>query len=96
MTVPGEFGWSDVGSWDMMGVLHRPDENGVVAVGDTTVLDCKDSVLYSSGRKIAVIGVENLVVVETDDVVMVCPKDRAQDVKAIVEQIKADGKKELL
>ena len=96
LTVPGDFGWSDVGSWDMMGVLHRPDENGVVAVGDTTVLDCKDSVLYSSGRKIAVIGVENLVVVETDDVVMVCPKDRAQDVKAIVEQIKADGKKELL
>jgi mannose-1-phosphate guanylyltransferase len=96
LTVPGEFGWNDVGSWDMLGVLHEADGDGNVTVGDCVLAESCGNILYSSGRTIAVVGVKDLVVAETADAVLVCPKERAQDVKKIVEKLKAEGKKELL
>ena len=96
LVVPGEFGWNDVGSWDMMGVLHDADEQGNIALGDTMAIDSTGSVLYSSGKLVAVVGVEDLIVVETPDAVMVCPKAKAQDVKAIVDALSAAGRKDLL
>lgn len=92
----GDFGWNDVGSWDMLGVLHECDENGNVVAGDTLLVDTKDSVVYSSGRLVAAVGVDNLVVVETPDAVLVLPKDRAQDVKKIVEKLAEQKREELL
>ena len=96
LVVPGEFGWSDVGSWDMLGTLHPADEKGNVAVGDTLGVDIANTVLYSSGRLVAAVGVEDLVVVETPDAVLVCKKSCAQDVKKIVEKLQAEGREELL
>ncbi|MBQ9081321.1 MAG: mannose-1-phosphate guanylyltransferase [Clostridia bacterium] len=96
LVVSGEFGWSDVGSWDMLGALHPVDESGNVSVGDVIAVDTKNSVLYSSGRTLAVVGVDNLVVVETPDAVLVCPKDKTQDVKKLVEELKIRERKELL
>lgn len=95
-TVSGDFGWNDVGSWDMLGVLNKEDKNGNVIKGDVISIDTINSVVYSSGRTVATVGISNLVVVETPDAVLVCPKDKSQDVKKIVEQLKAEGKKELL
>lgn len=94
--VPGEFGWNDVGSWDMMGVLHAQDEDENVTVGNVLSIDTKNSVLYSSGKLVAVVGMDNVVVVETPDAVMVLPKDKAQDVKKIVDALKLQKKEELL
>ena len=94
--IPCDFGWNDVGSWDMLGVLNAPDSNGNVVSGDGVLIDVKDSVVYSSGRTVAVVGTDNLVVVETPDAVLVCPKNRAQDVKKIVEKLKESGKDRLL
>lgn len=96
LVVPGEFGWNDVGSWDMLGVLREQDSNGNISVGNTVVIDSKNTTVYSSGRLVSVVGVDNLVVVETTDAVMVCPKDKAQDVKKIVEELQRQGKEELL
>ena len=96
LVVPGEFGWSDVGSWDMLDTLHPADENGNVAVGDTIGVDIANTVLYSSGRLVAAVGVEDLVVVEMPDAVLVCKKSCAQDVKKIVEKLQAEGREELL
>lgn len=96
LVIPGEFGWNDVGSWDMMDVLHNPDEKGNVLVGNALAIDATDTVVYSSGRTVAVVGVDDLVVVETPDAVMVCPKSKAQDVKKIVDMLNAKGRKELL
>ena len=96
VVIPTDCGWNDVGSWDMMDVLHKPDENGNVLLGDTIAVDVKDSVLYSSGRTVSAIGVEGLVIVETPDTIMVCKKENAQDVKIIVEKLKEQGRKELL
>ena len=94
--VPGEFGWNDVGSFDMMGVLHKADENGNVRIGDQINVDTKNCITYSSGRLIATIGLENVVVIETEDAVLVCDKNKVQDVKKVVEQLKKDRRIELL
>lgn len=96
LVIPGEFGWNDVGSWDMMDVLHEADENGNVFVGDTVAVDVKDSVIYSSGKTVTAVGVENLVIVETEDAIMVCPKDEAQSVKKIVDILNESNRTELL
>ena len=96
LVVPAEFGWSDVGSLDAFHVLHGEDKNGNIFVGDTVALDTSNSTLYSDGRLVAAIGVEDLIVVETPDAVLVCKKDRAQDVKRIVDELRSKGKEELL
>lgn len=94
--VPGEFGWNDVGSFDMLGVLHEGDEKGNIKIGDQINIDSKNCITYSSGRLVATIGLENVVVIETGDAVLVCDKNKVQDVKKIVEQLKKDGRTELL
>ena len=92
----GEFGWNDVGSWDVLGALHPADGDGNVKVGNVFSAESKNCVLYSGGRLVAVLGVDNLIVVETPDAVLVCPKDRAQDVKKITEGLASGGKEEYL
>lgn len=94
--IPASFGWSDVGSLDALEVLHQADENGNVLLGDTVVSNTKNSIVYSSGRTVATVGLDNVIVVETKDSVLVCPKDLAQDVKNIVEILKKEGRTELL
>lgn len=96
LVVPGEFGWNDVGSWDMMGVLHDEDENGNITVGDTITINTTNSIVYSGKKLVAAVGVDNLVIVETPDAIMVCNKDKAQDVKLIVDKLNAENRKELL
>ena len=96
LVVAGEFGWNDVGSWDMMGVLHDADDNGNIGLGDTLAIDTTGTLLYSSSKLVAAVGVQDLVIVETGDAIMVCHKDKAQDVKAIVDALNAAGRTELL
>lgn len=94
--VTGEFGWNDVGSWDMMGVLHTSDDNGNVTVGDCVAIDTINSTVVSSGRLVAVLGMDGVTVVETPDAVLVCPKEKAQDVKKIVDELKKNEREDLL
>ena len=96
LVIPGEFGWNDVGSWDMMDVLHDPDANGNVLVGDAMAIEATNTVIYSNGRTVAAVGVDDLIIVETPDAVMVCPKSKAQDVKKIVDALNEQFRKELL
>ena len=96
LVVLGEFGWNDVGSWDMMNVLHDEDDNGNIMLGDTIAVNTTNSTIYSSKKLVAAVGVANLVIVETPDAIMVCNKDKAQDVKLIVDALNAADRKELL
>lgn len=96
LTVLGDFGWNDVGSWDMMAVLHEPDKNGNVLLGNALAVNTTNSICYSSGKLVSVVGMDNVIVVETPDAIMVCPKDQAQDVKLIVERLSEQGKNEYL
>jgi mannose-1-phosphate guanylyltransferase / mannose-6-phosphate isomerase len=91
---PGAFGWSDVGSWSSLWEIQAHDEAGNVFVGDVLAHDTENSFVRSDKRLTAVVGVQDLVVVNTKDAVLVAAKDRAQDVKTIIEQLKADGRSE--
>lgn len=99
--VPGSFGWNDVGSWQSAWELAEKDDHGNALPEGAFTKDAERNYfasLVSSGAKkhVAFVGVSDLVVVETDDAVLVLPRDRAQDVKLVVEALKAAGKRELL
>ncbi|CAM4378262.1 mannose-1-phosphate guanylyltransferase/mannose-6-phosphate isomerase [Stenotrophomonas indicatrix] len=91
--VPLDAGWNDVGSWSALWEVSDKDADGNACHGDVIALDCKDSYAYGN-RLIAMVGLQDVVVVETDDAVFVGHKDRVQDVKEIVGQIKRDGRSE--
>ena len=96
LTIPGDFGWDDVGSWDMLNVLHDSDAAGNVFLGDVVGVDVSNTTVYSNGRTVTALGVDNLIIVETPDAVMVCPKDRAQEVGRIAEHLVSIGHKDLI
>lgn len=89
VVVPGNFGWNDVGSWDVLGAIYPADNDGNIRRGETITIDTDDCIVYSEGKLIATIGVKDLIVVSTRDAVMVCRKDKAQDVRKIVDKLKA-------
>lgn len=82
-----EIGWSDVGSWAALWELGDQDEQGNVKLGDVVLHDVENSYLRSEGRLISAVGVRDLVIVETSDAILVAPRDRAQEVKAIVNEL---------
>lgn len=96
LVISGDFEWNDVGSWENMDVIYGEDENGNILVGKQVNIDTKNTISYSKKRLITTIGVENLIIVETEDSILVCDKNRAQDVKLIVDELKASGQNEYL
>ena len=93
--VPCDIGWSDVGAWSSLWSLLTRDANGNVAQGDIIVHDTQDSFIRSEKGLTALVGVKDLVVVVTEDAVLVADKHRSQDVKAIVDQMKLLERPEL-
>lgn len=83
-----ESDWKDIGSWQSLYDVNTKDENGNVKVGHILDMDSKDSFMYSSSKLVATIGLEDTVVVETEDAILACKKDRVQDVKQIFETLK--------
>ena len=99
LVCPGEFGWNDVGSWAAAYELRedKADDDGNVALADLIGVEAKGCLAWTDPKKtVALVGVEDLVVVDTEDALLVCPRDRAQDVKKVVNALKARGSKELL
>lgn len=92
--VPLKCGWSDVGSWAALWEVSDKDESGNAVSGDVLVVDTRSSYLRSDSKLIAAVGVDNIVLVETDDAILVAHRDRVQDVKGVVAQIKAAGRSE--
>ncbi|NOZ05478.1 MAG: NTP transferase domain-containing protein [Chloroflexi bacterium] len=87
VVVPADVGWSDVGSWAALLNILPSDSDGNVSLGDHLAMDTRQTLVYSAGRMVATLGVEDLIIVDTDDVVLICPKDRAQDVKKLVDEL---------
>lgn len=92
--VPVRFGWSDVGHWDALPYVAETDDAGNVTMGDVVAVDCRDSVLIGHDERVlAAVGLDHVVVVDTEDAMLVAVRDRAQEVRAIVEALKnRDGK----
>lgn len=94
VVVPADFGWSDVGSWSALWEISEQDESGNVFLGDAIALDSRNCYIRSDGNLVAAIGVEDLIIVATDDVVLVVPRDRAQDVRRLVSEVERAGRTE--
>jgi mannose-1-phosphate guanylyltransferase/mannose-6-phosphate isomerase len=94
VVVPLDAGWSDVGSWHALWEAQDHDEDGNVLVGDVIAEDTRDSYVHAGGRLVATLGLRDVVVVETADAVMVAPRTRSQEVKRIVERLKAADRDE--
>jgi mannose-1-phosphate guanylyltransferase/mannose-6-phosphate isomerase len=92
--VPVDMGWNDVGSWDALWSISPKDGDGNVLLGDVMVEESSNSYFRSGSRLIAALGVTNLAVVETDDVIFVAARDRAQDVKRLVARLEREGRSE--
>jgi mannose-1-phosphate guanylyltransferase/mannose-6-phosphate isomerase len=86
--IPADIGWSDVGSWTALEDVSERDAAGNVIAGNVIDIDSRDSIIYAEKRLVATIGLSGLVVVDTPDATLVCSKERAQDVKKVVEKIK--------
>ena len=94
VVVPLDAGWSDVGSWAALHAASESDGRGNVARGDVIAEDSDGCYLYSESRLVAVVGLQNHVVIETKDAVLVAPQDRVQDVKKLVFRLKEQGRYE--
>lgn len=86
--VPAGFGWSDIGSWNAVSSLVRPDEAGNRVVGEAVLVDAENTFVRSESRVVAAVGTRNLIIVDTPDALLVADRDRTQDVKKVVEQLK--------
>jgi len=93
--IPGDFGWSDVGSWRTLWDFREADES-TYTMGDVVEIDGSNNVLFAEDGVVATVGVSDLVVVHTADATMVCPRDDAQRIREIVDLLKSSGRKELL
>jgi mannose-1-phosphate guanylyltransferase/mannose-6-phosphate isomerase len=89
--VKAGFKWDDLGSWEAMYRLGDKDENGNVIQGDVLAMDCKNSLLISKGGKLAAVGVEDMIMVQTRDATLACPMTRVQLVRDVVQRLKAEG-----
>jgi mannose-1-phosphate guanylyltransferase len=102
LVVEGDFFWTDIGDWREVWNNLAKDEAGNVIIdgdepgGEIINIDTSDALIHKNGRMIAVIDVDNVVIVDTKDALLVCSKSRAQNVKKIVEKLKNDGSEELL
>ena len=94
LVLPLDVGWSDVGSWSSLFDALPADEEGNVLQGDVMIHDTHDCYVHSTSRLVAAVGMEDHIIVETKDAILVAPKDRVQDVKDLVAQIKKSGRSE--
>ncbi|HTP39490.1 MAG TPA: mannose-1-phosphate guanylyltransferase/mannose-6-phosphate isomerase [Steroidobacteraceae bacterium] len=94
VVVPLDAGWSDVGSFSALHEASAQDADGNVVQGDVLAMDTTGSYLHSGSRLVTAVGLKDFVVVETKDAVLVAPRSRVQDVKALVARLKAEGRYE--
>jgi mannose-1-phosphate guanylyltransferase/mannose-6-phosphate isomerase len=92
--VTGNFPWSDIGSWDALFDIIKPDSQGNVVQGQVVTMDTAGCVVHSDERLTTLVGIKDMVVVNTSDAVMVVPRSRAQDVRDLVVKLKAASRAE--
>lgn len=95
--IPADIGWNDIGSWATLLEILPGDANGNIVIdAELLQVDTDRTLVYGNRRLVATIGLSDLVVVDTEDALLICPRDRAQDVKQIVDRLKKDGRTQYL
>lgn len=87
-TIPGSFGWDDVGSWLALERINPTNEFGNVTHGNLITVDTKNCILQGGEKLIATVGVQNLIVVDTPDAILICQKENAEDIKKVLENLR--------
>lgn len=95
-TIPGNFGWDDVGSWLAIERINRTNEYGNLVKGDVISIDTKNSTIIGGKKLIATVGIENIIVVDTDDATLICAKNNTQGIKKVIENLKICNRSELI
>lgn len=86
--IPGAFGWDDVGSWLSVGRIKKSNDMGNVVEGNVITINTKNSIIECNDRLVAVVGVEDLIVVDTADATLICDQNSAGDIKKVVENLR--------
>ncbi|MBT3766563.1 MAG: mannose-1-phosphate guanylyltransferase/mannose-6-phosphate isomerase [Rhodospirillaceae bacterium] len=94
--VPADMGWSDVGTWKSLWQATEKDTDGNVLKGDVLSINSKNSYISSQDQLVAVVDLEDIAVIETEDAVLVMPLDKSQDVRDVVKRLKSDGREDYL
>lgn len=99
--IPGDFGWDDVGDWKVVYDLEKKDLAGNVVIGDDATrkilaIGSQNNLIHADGKLVAVLGVDDMIVIDTDEILMIIPKSRSQEVKKLVERLKEENKSEYL
>jgi mannose-1-phosphate guanylyltransferase len=96
VVIPVDIGWSDVGNWSSMREILPADVDGNVVVGEHVGLETRNSIVFGGRRLIATIGLQDIIIVDTDDALLICPVEREQDVREMVRQLRETGRKDIL
>lgn len=94
--IPGNFGWDDVGSWLALERFNPTNDDGNIVEGDVITLHTKNSVIVGGKKLIAAVGLENIVIVDTDDAILICNKDDTQDIKKVIENLRICNRYDLI
>jgi mannose-1-phosphate guanylyltransferase len=92
LTIKGDFGWNDIGSWTAIHDISEKDKDNNVLIGDIISVDSSDSLVYNKKKLTAIVGIKDVYVVETDDALLICSKDKVQDVRKVVDELEKKGK----
>jgi len=95
-TIPGSFGWDDVGSWLALERINKTNESGNMLQGDIITIGTKGSIIVGDKKLIAAVGLEDVVIVDTEDAILICAKNSTQDVKKVIENLKICNRGELI
>jgi len=96
LLVPADFEWVDIGNWAELGERLRSDVHGNSVEGESILVDTTGSLILGSRRLVAAIGLDDMIIVDTEDALLVCPRSRAQDVRKVVEALRRAGKTDYL
>jgi len=96
LVIPTDVGWSDIGNWSSLKDVLSKDKEENIIKGNVIAIDTENSLLYGNHKPIAVLGAKDLIVVDTDDIILVCPKNKAADMKEMVAHLKTNNFKKFL
>lgn len=94
--LPGTFGWDDVGSWLAVERIRKTNESGNVVEGNIITIDCKNNIIQGGKKLIATVGIDGLIIVDTEDATLICDKDSAGDIKKVIENLKICNRDEYI
>lgn len=96
VVIPVDIGWSDVGSWSALHEIGQQDKNSNIAIGDVFCVNTQNCYVRAEGRLVTTLGLDNIIIVDTDDALLVADKSKVQDIKAIVNKLSDENRQEVL